>query len=195
MAEAEESRKVRSNVVLEVYGKPKEHIEKAIRMYLDKIKSDDNKISIIQEKIHDAAEQKEGFFSTFAELDMVSEDLPTLIGFCFDYMPSSVEIVAPEKMDMSQREITHLINDLQAKLHSIDMALKTTKTENEFLRRNMNTLIRNLVTVSLKHKPMSLEELSKLTGIKDGELKLFLAALVKLGKLKEDNNIYSLENE
>ena len=29
MAEAEESRKVRSNVVLEVYGKPKEHIEKA----------------------------------------------------------------------------------------------------------------------------------------------------------------------
>jgi hypothetical protein len=195
MAEAEESKKVRSNVVLEVYGKPKEHIEKAIKMYLEKIKGDENKIVILNENIHDAAEQKDGFFSTFAELEIISEDLPTLIGFCFDYMPSSVEILAPENMKMSGREITHLINDLQAKLHSIDMTLKTTKTENEFLRRNMNTLIRNLVIVSLKHKPMSLDELSKLTGIKDDELKSFLATLIKLDKLKEDNSMYFLKNE
>jgi hypothetical protein len=195
MVEADESKKVRSNIVLEVFGKPKEHVEEAIRMYLEKIKSDENKVVILNEKIHDVLEQKEGFFSTFAELEIISEDISALIGFCFDYMPSSVEIVAPEELMMSQREITNILNDLQAKLHSLDMVVKTTRTENDFLRRNMNTLIRNLVMVSLKHKPMGLAELVKLTGIKDDELKSFLAALVKLDKLKEENSIYFLKNE
>jgi hypothetical protein len=96
---------------------------------------------------------------------------------------------------MSHREMANVLNDLQAKLHTLDMTIKTTRTENDFLKRNMNTLIRNMVMVSLKHKPMDLNGLSKLTGIKSDELKLFLERLIKLDKLKEENNIYFLKNE
>ena len=195
MAEKEEKQKVRSNIVLEVLGKPKEHVDNAIRMYIKKIKDDDNDIVIINEKIHGIVEQKDGFFSTFAELEIISEDLPALIGFCFDYMPSSVEIVAPEELRMQQREITNTINDLQAKLHNIDMVVKTTRSENEFLRRNMNALIRNLVMVLLKQNPMKLDALSKLTGVNDDELKKFMNTLIKLEKIKEENNTYFLKNE
>lgn len=194
MPENEEKQKIRSNVVIEVMGKPKEHVEKAIKMYLDKLKEDDNKVVVINEKIAEAKEQDQGFFSTFAELEIVSEDLPTLIGFCFDYMPSSVEIIAPEEMKLKQRDITNVINDLQAKLHSLDMVVKTTRTENEFLKKNMNTVIRNLVMVSLKYKPMNLDDLSKVCGVKKEELKVFMDTLVKLDKIKEEKNQYFLKN-
>jgi hypothetical protein len=196
MPETDESKKVRSNIVLEILGKPKEHVQEAIKLYIEKIKSDENKDTVIlDEKIHDVVEQKDGFFSTFAELQIISKDISALIGFCFDYMPSSVEIIAPENIDMSHREMANVLNDLQAKLHTLDMTIKTTRTENDFLKRNMNTLIRNMVMVSLKHKPMDLNGLSKLTGIKSDELKLFLERLIKLDKLKEENNIYFLKNE
>ena len=195
MAEKEEKQKVRSNIILEILGKPKEHVDNALKMYIEKIKDDDNAAIILNEKIHNSVEQKDGFFSAFAELEIISEDLQALIGFCFDYMPSSVEIVAPEEMIMKQVEITNTINDLQAKLHNLDMAIKTTRSENDFLRRNMNSLVRNLVVVSLKHKPMKLDALSKLTGINDEELKKFMDALIKLEKIKEENDIYSLKNE
>ena len=195
MAEEQEKQKIRSNVIIELMGKPKEHILKARDMYVDKIKEDDNRIVVINEKLHDAKEQDKGFFSTFAELEILSEDLPALIGFCFDYMPSSVEIVAPEEMRMRQQDITNVMNDLQAKLHSLDMVVKTVRTENDFLKKNMNTLIRNLVMVSLKHKPMGLDDLSKLTGIKSDELRSFMETLKKLEKIKEDNSTYFLQNE
>jgi hypothetical protein len=196
MVEVDESKKVKSNIVLEVFGKPKEHVQEAIKVYIEKIKTDENKDNvIINEKIYDVMEQKDGFFSTFAELEIVSKDISALIGFCFDYMPSSVEIITPEKINMSHREMAIVLNDLQAKLHNIDMTIKTTRTENEFLKRNLNTSIRNLLTVSLKHKPMGLDGLSKLTGVKSDELKLFLDRLIKLDKLKEENNLYFLKNE
>lgn len=190
--ENQEKQKIRSNVIIEILGKPKEHVEKAINMYVDKLKDDDNKIVVINENIHDAKEQEE-LFSTFAELEIVSEDLTSLIGFCFDYMPSSVEIVAPEEMKMRQQDITNIMNDLQAKLHSLDMVVKTTRTENDFLKKNMNTVIRNLILVSLKHNPMDLENLAKLCGVKPEELKVFLDALIKADTIKEENKVYSIK--
>lgn len=191
--ENEEKQKVRSNVVLEILGKPKEHVDKALSMYLEKLKDDDNKTVVINEKIHEAKEQDDGFFSTFAELEIVSEDLPALVGFCFDYMPSSVEIVAPEEMKIKQRDITNVINDLQARLHTLDMLIKSTRTENDFLKKNMNTVIRNLVLVALKHSPADIETLSKVCGVKKEEIKVFLDALIKADTIKEENSIYSLK--
>lgn len=195
MEEKDEKQKIRSNIVLEILGKPKEHVEKAINMYLDKLKNDDNKTVVINEKIHEAKEQDEGFFSTFAELEIISEDLPALIGFCFDYMPSSVEIVSPEEMKLKQGDLSNVINDLQAKLHSLDMVVKTARTENEFLKKNMNTALRNTILILLKSSSMDLETLSKLTGVKNDELKSFMDTLIKLGKIKEEDNKYFLQNE
>jgi len=191
----EEIQKIKANVVIEILGKPKEHVEDALKTYLEKIKADDNDISVTDEKVHEALEQDKGFFSTFAELEIVSEDITSLIGFCFDYMPSSVEIIEPEEMRMSQRELTNTINDLQAKLHNLDMAVKTARTENDFLKRNINTMLRNMVTILLKNTARDLENLSKITGVQKDELKRFMDTLIKLGKIKEENNKYFLQNE
>jgi hypothetical protein len=72
------------------------------------------------------------------------------------------------------------------------MIVKKQKNENDFLRKNMNTSIKNVILVSLASNKLDKEYLSKITGIKDEELNLFLKKLVEEKKIKEENNIYSL---
>jgi len=181
---------IRCKVIIEILGKPKEHAEKTLKLYVDKIKQDEE-LAVLNVKFSDAVE-KDKLFAIFAEIEMVVKGVPKLIGFCFDYMPSSIDILKPEEFTMEARTINDFINDLQARLHSVDMIVKQQKNENVFLRKNMNTAVRNVILVSLAKNKLDKEHLTKITGIKGEELNIFLKKLVEEKKIKEENNIYSL---
>jgi len=93
---------------------------------------------------------------------------------------------------LKNRDISNILNDLQAKLHNVDMVAKTLKAERDFLRRNFNTVIGNLITVLIKIGKNSLEDLSKFTGVNDDELKKYIDKLVQDGKIKKVEDKYQL---
>ena len=193
MAELEaksEKTHVRCKTIIEILGKPKEHVEKTMRMYVDKIKQD-SELIFLNVNFSDA-EEKDKLWAAFVELEMIVKGIPKLIGFCFDYMPSSIEILKPEEFAVKASTIQDFVNDLQARLHTVDMVVKKQKNENDFLKRNMNAAIRNIILLSLAKNKLDKEYLSKLTGIKENELDVFLKNLIEEKKIKEENNIYSL---
>ena len=193
MAEVEaksEKTHVRCRTIIEILGKPKEHVEKTLEMYTDKIRQDPDLI-ILNVSLSDA-EEKDKLWAAFAEIELVVKGIEKLIGFCFDYMPSSIEILKPEEFAMKAATIQDFVNDLQARLHAVDMMVKKQKNENDFLRKNMNIAVRNVILVSLAKSRLDKEHLSKITGIKDEELEIFLKKLIGEKKIKEENNIYSL---
>ena len=120
---------LRCKIIIEVLGKPKEHVEESIRDYVEKIKKDTGFI-VLNADFAASEEKEEGLWATFVELDMVVKGLPKLIAFCFDYMPSSLEISKPEELLMQKSTIEDLMNDLQARLHAVDMVVKKQKNEN-----------------------------------------------------------------
>ena len=181
---------IRCKVIIEILGKPKEHVEKTLRMYVDKIK-DDSDLIILNSDFSEAVEN-EKLWATFVELDMIIKGIPKLIAFCFDYMPSSIEISKPEEFVMRKSSVEDLINDLQARLHDVDMTVKRQKNENDFLRQNLNKSVSNIILISLASGNLNKGELSKVTGIHDKELDIFLEELLKDNKLKEEEGIYSL---
>ena len=181
---------IRCKVIIEILGKPKEHVEKTLRMYVDNIK-DDSDLIILNSEFSEAVE-KEKLWATFVELDMIIKGIPKLIAFCFDYMPSSIEISKPEEFVMRKSSVEDLINDLQARLHDVDMTVKRQKNENDFLRQNLNKSVSNIILISLASGNLNKGELSKVTGIHDKELDIFLEELLKGNKLKEEQGIYSL---
>ena len=181
---------IRCKVIIEILGKPKEHVEKTLRMYVDKIK-DDSDLIILNSEFSEAVE-KEKLWATFVELDMIIKGIPKLIAFCFDYMPSSIEISKPEEFVMRKSSVEDLINDLQARLHDVDMTVKRQKNENDFLRQNLNKSVSNIILISLASGNLNKGELSEVTGIHDKELDIFLEELLKGNKLKEEQGIYSL---
>ena len=187
---ADDKTHLRCKVIIEILGKPKEHVEKALKIYVDRIKQDTDLI-VLKEEFADAKE-KEGLWATFTELEMVVKGIRKLIAFCFDYMPSSIQILKPESYNLDRSLIEDFINDLQARLHDVDMIIKKQKNENEFLKKNMQTTVKNLILISLLYGNLDREKLSKVTGIKSDELQIFLDNMIKDKKIKEENGSYSL---
>ena len=181
---------IHTRIILEVLGKPKEHIEESIKKFVDSIKQNPN-FEVIKDHVAESKEVDDGMWSTFAELEMLFKDVSILIGFCFDYMPSSVEIIAPETISFKRNALSNTINDLQAKLHDVDMKVKQLNNQNQFLKANLNTSLKNLILLLINSRPLNLKELENFTGLEEKGLEPLLKDLVKDNLIKLEDNKYS----
>ena len=188
----DEKNHIRCRTILEVLGKPREHIEEALKGYIEHIE-EDSELVILSSEFSETKEQ-DNMFSQFVELDLVIKGQKKLIAFCFQYMPSSIEIIKPEHFSMNHSEFSNFLNDLQARLHSVDMAVKQQKAESDFLKVSLNTIICNSIIISLRLSPMSLAHLSKITGVSDKEIGAFADKLVLDNKIKKEGEIYRLSD-
>ncbi len=183
--------KILTRVIIEIVGKPKEHIEKALKIVVEKIKEEKD-IQIVEEKVFDAEKQEE-MFSTFAELGILFKNMQTLVGFCFDFMPSSIEILDPEKLSFDSNQFAGLINDLLTKLHQMTFRVIQNDAEKKALKKNMLNMLKNTVMILLNIKSMQLEQISKSSGINEKDLKPLLDSMVKENIINLKEEIYSLK--
>jgi hypothetical protein len=181
---------IRCKIIIEVLGKPKDHVEKSIKTYVDNLKKDSGLIVLKSE--FSEPDEKEKLWAQFVELDMVVKGIPKLIAFCFDYMPSSIEITKPDEFAIKKSTVENFINDLQGRLHQVDMVVKKQKNENDFLLKNLSKAASNLILLSLTSGNMDKENLSKATGIAEKELEKFLDQLVNDNKIKKEDKNYVL---
>jgi len=184
---------IHSRMLIEIIGKPKEFVEETCKKYIEKIKQDKD-IDVLHIETDSAEEVKEmqGFYATFIDLETLMPSLNMLVGFCFDYMPSSVEIIHPEKITFANRELSSFINELQQKLHSLDMMLKQNRNENEYLTRNVHQLLRNVVNLILLKQERTAQEIGNVVGLAEDKMKIFLDNLVKENKLERNGEKYRL---
>lgn len=184
-----ETKKVVARVIIEIVGKPEKHVKNALGLVIDQIKVEEG-FKVTEEKTFDP-KKTENYFSTFSEMVIEFEKPAMIIGFCFDYMPSSLEIIEPEYLDLRSAELAGLLNDLLTRLHSMSMSMANTSAENQILKQNTEALLKNFVMHALK-EPKTMEELSKVAGIKPKQLKPFIEKYVKQGKIKKSKNSYTL---
>jgi len=130
-----EEERVVVRIVIEILGAPKEHVEKTLKLVMDKVK-EQKYIQLLKEKVFETKKVKQ-FWSTFAEVEMAVEGINNLMNFCFDFMPSSVEILEPEKFSVNANYLNDLLNDLLARLHKYDMLLKNLHAENTLLKKEL----------------------------------------------------------
>ena len=201
MADKEDSKedkldkgRVLCRCIIEMLGAPKEHIEQTLKDYIKQIKEDDEEhrnYEFVKEEYAEAVPAGK-LFSNFVELEIWFKGIPELIAFCFDSMPSSIEILEPQHFKLNASDFSGLLNDLQAKLHQIDMGLKNLNAKHKILERNSSALLRNLILSVLKQGPIGIDKLSGNVGIPKDQLKPFLEKLIKDNFIKFDENIYKL---
>lgn len=183
--------KIQAQVIIEMLGAPKEHIRETLQLYVDRIKNEEKHIRL-KNVVYAEPKEVQNLFSVFAELDLEFADLPALVWFCFDYMPSSIEIYSPEELVYERKAVTDFLNDLQARLHKFDMLIKNISAENKVVKKNGLTLARNIVIVSLQAGPKNLAEISKLSGMPEQHIRKFTQVLMREGKIKEEKGVYAL---
>jgi len=127
--------KIFARIVIELAGLPKEHIEEVMKKIIDKIKEG---FEVSKSEIFESVELKDkmaGFWSVFSELEIKFEDINAITIFCFEYMPSSMEIIEPEELRFKSTEVAGFLNDVLARLHEYDMVVKNLQAENIVMKK------------------------------------------------------------
>lgn len=178
-------------VIIELLGKPQEHIEKTIREYVDQIKKDKafqvQRVEFSEIKKQDQAE----LWAAFAELEFTT-DLSDFTSFCFQYMPSVIEVLEPRKITFTDEQASLFLNDLQARLHQVDMIAKQLNMEVQYLKKNMTGLFRNYLTVLLSNRQLTASQISTLTGVPQDAVEDYLDVLIDEKVVKMDRDKYIL---
>lgn len=177
--------------IIEILGAPKEHVVDTLYEYVEQIKKKED----IKVAHADFAKPKAvgKLFTVFVELELFVKNASTLAYFCFDYMPSSIEIVEPETFRYNATDFSSFFNDLQARLHRVDKIAKELAAKNKNLLRNTNLLLRNNIIIILdNYGGLALTDMARRVGIPPSQLLPFLQEMTKEKWLKEEKGIYSL---
>lgn len=181
---------IQIRAIIEVVGKPKEYVKETLKEYVKKIK--ENKDFLMINEDQEKPEEQEGFFSAFAEIELLLKDKNALLSFSFDYLPSSIEILAPENLAMENHELSAFLNDMQTRLHAFNTGIIQTKEQNRFYVKNTAVLLRNFIIVLLNTKPMSIKELKPFLGVNEEDIGKVLGVLANEGKIKKQKDLFVL---
>lgn len=181
------------NAIIEMMGAPKEYVINTLKMYVDKLKT--GKDIIVIKEFYAKPKKHEKLFSTFVELEMLAKNASAIAFFCFDYMPSSIEIIQPTTFTYNAADFSGFFNDIQARMHRLDMVIKTMKAKLTNLEKNSGLLLRNNILTLLKENKKSLDELSRNTGIPAQQLSPFLERIKEEGWLIRENDKYSINKK
>ncbi len=179
--------------IVEMLGAPKDHIVSTMKNYIEAQKSSEN-FEIIKEYFSEPEEQKkEGqtLYSVYAELEIWFKDVEKVFSFCFDALPSSIEILEPSKVSFQSMEFSGLLNDLQAKLHKLDMVFKNSNAKEQVAAKTFNTLITNFIGVCLDTGSNTSAKVSEKIGIAVDKVEKILNDLTEKGVLTKDGDKYT----
>ena len=182
---------LRANIIFEIIGKPKEHIEQTMKAYIENIKQE-TELKIINEEQEPAEEMEDGLFGVIAEVEMLIPNIEKLNWLCINFTPASIEILEPNKMTVKAKEIMDWTNDLLSRLHEIGIVQKNLQGQHDVLVKNFNAMTRNAIILSLK-ETNDLEEIGKKIGMTKEHTEKFINALMKEGKVKKEKNKYYLK--
>ena len=182
-------------IIIEVAGRPKEHIENTMKLLMEKIKEEEDTVLTKGQafKTKEIEIKNEKMYSSYAEIEILMKNVSRIIGFCFDYMPSSIEILEPSDLKTTILDFTELLNELLTKLHNTDMVLKNTRAENKILTDNASALMNNLFIHILSKEPKPLSKISKQMGIPEKQLKPFIENAIKQNFIEQLEDKYLLK--
>jgi len=131
--EDEKIQKILLRVVIEIAGFPKEHIEQTMNKLMENIKENYN---VLKFDVFEANQIKE-VWSTFSEVEIYFDSVDKTVGFCIDYLPSSVEILEPPNVNIESFRFADVLNDLIGKLHMYETVIRNLRANNIVLESNV----------------------------------------------------------
>ena len=133
--------KIQVRAIIEILGRPPQHIAEGLKMLASKIKNEQG--IVITEETHHApilVKDSKDLYTTFMELSMDINNLNTLFGFLFQYMPANIEIISPEMLELSNQEMNQATNHLAQRMHQYDAITKRMMSERDLAMQKLYEL-------------------------------------------------------
>ena len=142
--------KVRAMLVLEVIVRPPEFLTETLNDLIKKI-SEEQGVIIKETKINPPAVMKDqaDFYTSFAEVEVETDNVLYLSILMFKYMPAYIEIISPQNILLKNNDLNDVLNELTRRLHGYEEVARIMQNEKIILE---NKLRENLAVNSFKNK-------------------------------------------
>lgn len=143
----ENEKSVKAMMIIEILGKPAEHVVETLENMIKQI-DEEKGVQVVNKKISDPKkiEPKEGekklpegqeFYSAFAEIEVEVEEVFLLSALMFKYMPAHIDVISPENLTISNNDWNSIFNELVRKLHGYDEIARVIQIEKALLERKL----------------------------------------------------------
>jgi DNA-binding MarR family transcriptional regulator len=176
--------------IVEMLGKPKEHVEETLKLYMDKLAESQDFIVIYND--YSPAEDRDGLFYNFVESEILIKGVENVAWFCFDYMPASIEIIEPTSLKYRSSEMTNFLNDLLGRLHTLDARIKKDDLQLSKLSSNAEGLMKNFLGYLIKDESKDVAFLAKTMGIPESSMESVLNRLIGEEFVEKVDDKYTL---
>jgi hypothetical protein len=143
--------KIRVLFIFEMLGKPAEHLTNSLEKMIDQLGVNKG-LEVVRKIVHepklvdDKSEAKskieelereqfikQGLYSTFSEVEIVTEDLNLVMAIVLNMLPAHVEILEPTELVLTNSNMSGLMSELTVKMHKYDEVTKVLMLEKEHL--------------------------------------------------------------
>ena len=138
----EETKGLRAVMVLEIIGRPPEHLTESLNKIIDTI-DEEKGVSVREKKVNEPKEMEnqKGFYMTFAEIEVEVEEILYLAMLMFKYMPAHIEILSPELIVLSNNGWNDILNELARRLHGYDEVARVLQMERAILEKKLREVL------------------------------------------------------
>ena len=133
-----ETKNIRAMLIIEVLGRPPEHLTETLNDIISKI-SEEKGVKIIDKKLNEPVlmkDQKE-LYTSFAEVEVEVEEILYLSILMFKYMPAHVEVIYPELIALTNNGWTDILSELTRRLHGYDEVARVLQMEKSILEKKL----------------------------------------------------------
>jgi hypothetical protein len=128
--------KIKALFIFEVMGRPPEHLKKSLEEYIKKL-GENKGVNVIRKEVHEPKplekQGAEGLFTTFAEVEVIVDNLNLIFEITLNMLPAHAEIIEPEDIRLKNFDLSGVISNLSIKLHRYDEIAKAVTMEKNIL--------------------------------------------------------------
>jgi DNA-binding Lrp family transcriptional regulator len=183
---------ITATAIVQIIGKPKDHLEKVITEVSEKIGELGYRSERVEIMPVEPLEGNEGLYSGLFEVDLLLKNHEQLFGFIQDFNPTSIEVSDPEEFEMSLADYNGLVTTVASTVQQYDTLLKDRIAEIAVLKQRVDLLTKNLVMISIATGPKRIGVISTETGLAEASLKPYLDALVQNRMIAINGEVYSV---
>ncbi len=136
---------------LQVQGNNSEAIDKTTRKQIDEIIELGKEIRA-RISAPDLVDQEKGWFSQYAEIELLVPNSDTIFDIMLDYMVTNIEILAPNKIELKSETHQDRLNDLILKFRESEKAILLLASHRKMLESELEDLKKSKKKRSPKSK-------------------------------------------
>ena len=134
--------KINAMFVLEIIGRPPEYLTETLNKLVENIKIEKG-VKVKDVKINPPVLMKDQneFYTSFAEIEVETDNALYLTILMFKYMPAYIEIISPQNISLTNSELNDVLNELTRRLHGYEEVARILQNEKSILEAKLRETI------------------------------------------------------